>query len=56
MEQKTYIGDAVFARLDKHGRVILTTENGLEATNEIVLEDFVLDALIDYLRLKRKLK
>ena len=46
-ETKEYIGDGVYAKFDGFG-VILTTENGFEATNKIYLEPQVLDALQNY--------
>jgi hypothetical protein len=49
---KTYLGDAVYADVE-NGQLILTTENGYEATNRIVLEPEVLRHLLDYVeRLK----
>jgi hypothetical protein len=35
---KSYIGDGVYAELDDWSAVVLTTENGIETTNRIVLE------------------
>ena len=35
---KTYVGDGVYLEYDNDGDFILTTENGLEITNRIVLE------------------
>ena len=36
---KTYIGDAVYAEIDdRTGDVTLTTEDGIKATNRIVLQ------------------
>lgn len=49
MASKTHLGDGVYARLDEHGAVVLTTENGIEATNTIVLEADVAVALIEWL-------
>lgn len=40
--QKIYLGDAVYAAWDKLGRVVLTTEDGIRATNTIVFEPEVL--------------
>ena len=42
---KVYLGDAVYARVDEFGAVILTTENGIRATNVIMLEPEVMVAL-----------
>jgi len=46
-ETKAYLGDGVYAKFDGFG-VILTTENGIAATNTIYLEPQVLDALQNY--------
>jgi len=43
---KEYLGDAVYADLDEWRRIVLTTENGIEATNAIVLEPEVYAALL----------
>jgi len=37
MPEKSYLGDGVYCQID-HGRIILTTENGIEVQNSIVLE------------------
>ncbi len=44
---KQYIGDAVYVDFDGYG-IVLTTENGIEATNRIVLEPEVYTALVRY--------
>jgi hypothetical protein len=36
MSQKTYLGDGLFAEI-KNGELILTAENGIRATDRIVL-------------------
>jgi hypothetical protein len=43
---KVYLGDAVYARVDEFGAVILTTENGYRATNIITLEPEIMRALL----------
>jgi hypothetical protein len=43
---KRYLGDAVYADCDELGRIVLTTENGISATNTIVLEPEVYAALL----------
>lgn len=43
-EHKSYLGDGVYADFDGYA-IILTTENGIEMTNRIVLEPPVLVAL-----------
>lgn len=47
---KEYIGDGVYAEFDKYNSVVLTTENGIEVTNRIVLEPEVLAALLNWLQ------
>lgn len=44
---KVYLGDGVYAEDDDFG-ITLTTENGIEATNEIYLEYDVLSNLLEY--------
>jgi hypothetical protein len=44
VNKKVYLGDAVYARYDGHG-IELTTDNGLEVTNSIYLENEVLHNL-----------
>src|SRR5215471_12140839 len=48
-QRKSYLGDAVYAAVDEWGRLVLTTEDGTEAYNTIVLEPEVLDALEHYI-------
>ena len=43
-----YLGDAVYADVDPLGGVVLTTEDGIMATNRIVLEFEVMDALLNW--------
>ena len=43
-EDKTYLGDAVYVAWDGM-HVVLTTEDGIEATNTIYLEPWVYEAL-----------
>jgi hypothetical protein len=47
---KLYIGDGVYAEIDGYGNLVLTTENGFETTNTIVIEDAVLSSLLVYLK------
>ncbi len=46
---KTYIGDGVYCEFDGYA-FVLTTENGIEITNTIVLEPEVYSALIKYVK------
>ncbi len=45
---KTYLGDAVYADFDGHF-IVLTTENGICATNTIYLEPAVQVALVEFI-------
>ncbi len=47
--EKVYLGDAVYAAFDGYA-IALTTEDGIDVTNEIVLEPEVLRALDNYRR------
>lgn len=44
---KTYLGDAVYAEFDGFN-VVLTTENGIEVTNTVALEQKVIQAIITF--------
>lgn len=46
---KQYLGDAVYYDVDNFGDVVLTTENGVSATNTIVLEPRVISAFLSAL-------
>lgn len=45
---KTYLGDGVYAYCDDY-HIVLTTENGVMASNTIYLDPHVLKALHDYI-------
>lgn len=47
---KEYLGDGVYIQLSPQGTIILTTEDGVSATNTIVLETEVLSKLSNYLQ------
>jgi hypothetical protein len=47
---KEYLGDAVYADVDEFGKIILTTEDGQEELNCIILEDAVIRALLRYIK------
>lgn len=51
-QNKVYLGDAVYADFDGH-HIILTTENGFEATNTIFLDSDVASSLVDYINRKK---
>ena len=48
---KEYLGDGVYAEVEE-GQLVLTTENGYETTNRIVLEPEVLSAFFAYVTTK----
>lgn len=45
---KTYIGDGVYCEVGNYGDIVLTTENGIETTNIIVLENREWKSLIAF--------
>lgn len=49
---KVYLGDSVYLSYDGY-HYILTTENGLEATNTIYLEPQVIDELFRRIQTKK---
>ena len=55
---KEYLGDAVYAEWEEFAdgsvRLILTTEDGIKATNKIILEPEVIIELHRYLKRRRK--
>ena len=49
--KKAYLGDGVYVETDDQMYcLILTTENGIDITNRIVLEPEVIAALLAYLK------
>jgi hypothetical protein len=44
---KEYLGDSVYVEMDERG-FVLTTDNGMGASNTIVLESEVINALFGY--------
>jgi len=46
---KQYIGDGVYVEKETD-HIVLTTENGIETTNRIVLEQEVWNALLPFVR------
>lgn len=51
---KEYLGDAVYVKVDPYGGIILTTEDGIKATNTIYLEGCVIKALEIFIQRMRK--
>jgi hypothetical protein len=51
MVDKVYLGDGVYATLDPFLDLVLTTENGIEVTNQIALELTVLIALMRFTKI-----
>lgn len=47
---KQYIGDGVYAEFEDNYTIVLTTENGIQVTNRIVLEAEVLNNLNNYIK------
>ena len=47
--EKDYLGDGVYINNDGYA-LIMTTENGVEATNTIYLEPTVIFALLRYIK------
>lgn len=46
---KEYLGNSVYVDIDDCATIVLTTENGLGASNRIALEPEVYQALVEYL-------
>ena len=44
---KIYLGDGAYAQFDGHN-IVITTENGIETTNTIVLEPLTILALLAF--------
>jgi len=47
--EKRYLGDGVYVDLWEAGGLVLTTENGMCATNTVLLEDLVIRSLERYI-------
>jgi len=52
---KVYLGDGAYARFDGYA-LILTTEDGVETTNEIVLEPQVVMGLFAFVEKLKKME
>ena len=50
MKRMTYLGDSAYCEYNDAGQFVLTTDNGLGASNIIVLEPEVLVALNEFVR------
>lgn len=50
---KVYLGDGCYGEWD-HGMLKLTTSDGISDTNTIYLEDFVIEALQEYLKVSAR--
>lgn len=48
MSDKVYLGDGVYANRSERG-IVLTTENGITATNTIVLEPEIVEEFERYI-------
>lgn len=48
---KAYLGDGVYVRVDERG-LVLTAENGIEATDTIVLESSTWHSLLRYVDMR----
>lgn len=49
MKNKAYLGDGVYIDHNEMRDVVLTTENGIDVTNRIVLEPEVVRKLVSWL-------
>ena len=49
MARKTYLGDSVYAEVFTDGSTLLTTNNGGEDSNRIMLEEEVLQNLMKFI-------
>jgi hypothetical protein len=56
VDQKVYLGDSVYARYNQFGELVLTTENGVGASNIIILEPTVLAELKYFLKIQKETK
>jgi len=52
--QKTYLGDGVYVDLTEWGEIILTTEDGLQETNKVLMDGSVLANFEEYLKEVRR--
>jgi len=51
---KEYLGDAVYAEVDRWGGIVLTTENGYSTSNTIVMEPQVITAMEAFIKQARE--
>lgn len=50
IKPKVYLGDAVFAMINDHGLIELTTSDGISETNKIYLDPNVWSNLLNYMK------
>lgn len=53
---KEYLGDGVYAQVDRSLQIVLTTENGVEVQNTIFLDRVTASAVIEYIERMRRLQ
>jgi hypothetical protein len=49
MKPKQYLGDGVYVEV-RDGQLVITTEDGIRATNTIIFEPEVLAAFLEYVK------
>lgn len=55
MIPKAYIGDGVYAEVDAGNRIVLTTEDGIDISNTIIVQPEVMAKLLFFLGIAQKL-
>ncbi len=53
-DRKSYLGDAVYVDTDGYHPVILTTEDGIRATNTIYLDDRAWSQLVSWVERQKQ--
>jgi hypothetical protein len=53
VKEKVYLGDAVYAKIDDFGDLVLTVEYGLGAVETVILEPGVVNNLLEFLGAKK---
>lgn len=54
MTEPMYLGDGVYAHIDDHDQVVLTTRDGISITNTVVLENEVIRNFLTFLEHVKK--